>query len=568
MRHLSRSTRCGLAAAIAGLGFCAGAGAAPTNGFRVLHHQSVQVQSQKGVGSSERMTFDAYGRRFELTVAPNERIRRGITASSTQAVPLQGTVDGIPNSWVRVTRSASGLRGMLFDGQQMYAIEPAAEVAAVAVQPLSASEGDTVVYRLSDALMPVETMKCEIATPDSTPESPRTAADAMHSLASEIDTFETAEATAIKQVRVGVVGDFEFTNQFAGNTTPEDAIVARMNIVDGIFTTQLGVKVSLATPTLFRTASDPFTKSVPSELLTEVRNFRNGSQAQKQLGITHLMTGRNLDTTTVGIAYIGGLCDAQFGASLSQSVSNTTQAALIAAHEIGHNFGAPHDGESGACSATDSSFLMAPQLNGNDQFSACSIQQIQPRVNNSSCLTMYVPPDASIAVANPTLTATVGTALVASFTVRATGDDASDNVNVTVSIPVGLTVQSVNANGGTCTSGAGTASCNLGTLPAGDARQVDLNLTPTQAGALTLSLSLDSSNDPNSSNDGGTIAINASANGVTPPVTPPPSGGTTSDGGGGGGGGRLDAFVLAMLGAILVGVMRRRSAGLSRRHAA
>ncbi len=172
----------------------------------------------------------------------------------------------------------------------------------------------------------------------------------------------TAEATALKQVRIGVVGDFEFVSQFT-TSTPEDAIVARMNVVDGIFTSQVGVKITLATPTLFRTDSDPFTKTAASDLLSELRTYRSGSQAQRALGITHLMTGRNLDGSTVGIAYISGLCSAEFGASLSQSTFNTTQSALIAAHEIGHNFGAPHDGESGsACASTPTDYLMAAQL--------------------------------------------------------------------------------------------------------------------------------------------------------------------------------------------------------------
>ncbi len=572
MRHRLRAASTCLPALLAGVIFCTNAFAASANGYRVLHHESVDVKSEKGTGATEHMSFEAYGRRFELTVTPNERIRRGMPANLKQTVPLAGSIDGIAGSWARVTRSPSGLRGMLFDGHDIYAIEPAAEVAPVSVEPMSAGAGDTVVYRLSDALMPVETMRCEIATPDATPESPATAADALQQLSTELHTFQIAAVTPLKQVRVGVVGDFEFVSQFT-SSTPEDAIVARMNIVDGIFTSQLGVKVSLATQTLFRTASDPFTQSAASDLLTEVKNFRNGSQAQKALGITHLMTGRHLDKTTVGIAYIGGLCSAQFGASLSQGGLNTTQAALIAAHEIGHNFGAPHDGETGACSATPTTFLMAPQLNGSDQFSACSIQQITPVINNANCLTAYIPPDASVEVANGALAATVGTPLVASFTVRATGDDASANVNVTILLPIGLTLQSASANGGTCTSGAGTASCSLGTLAAGDARQIDLNVTPTQAGALALNFSVSSSNDPNAANDNGAITINAS--GTTPPPppgTPPPSSGTgNSSGGGGGGGGSLDLVMLAMLGATLAATSlarRRRSAGPSPRRAA
>lgn len=543
---------------LAGLVFSATAVAAPTYGYRVLHHEAVEVATRKGVGASEHMSFEAYGRRFEVTVSPNDRIRRGMPASlAATTVPLQGTVDGLAGSWVRITRSASGLRGMVFDGHEMYAVEPASEVAPVSVEPMNAASGETVVYRLSDALMPVETMRCELAKPDSTPESPPTAADALQQLTSELHTFAEAAASPLKQVRVGVVGDFEFVSQFK-TSTPEDAVVARMNIVDGIFTSQLGVKVTLATPTLFRTASDPFTKMAASDLLTELQSFRNGSQAQRTLGITHLMTGRNLDGTTVGIAYIRGLCDARFGASLSQSTFNTTQSALIAAHEMGHNFGAPHDGDPDeACSSTPTTFLMAPQLNGSDQFSACSIQQITPVIERANCLSTYVPPDASIEVPTPTLQGTVGTALVASFKVNATGDDASANVNVTISVPATLTIQSAAANGGTCTTGAGTASCNLGNLAAGDSRQVDLNVTPTEAGNLTLNLSVDSTNDPNSSNDTGTITINAvGASTPAPPTTPPPSSGSTD--GGGGGGGSMDLLMLAALGGTLLLRRKRR----------
>jgi hypothetical protein len=175
-------------------------------------------------------------------------------------------------------------------------------------------------------------------------------------------------------------------------------------------------------------------------------------------------------------------------------------------------------------------------------------------------------------VANSSLNATVGTALVASFAVRATGDDASANVSVTISLPTSVTLQSVSANGGTCTSGAGAASCNLGNLAAGDSRQVDLNVTPTQAGALALNLALDSSNDQNTSNNSGIITLNATSTTTAPPTTPPSSGGGTSATSGGGGGGRLDFALLALLGATLLGgarsVTRRRPADLSRRRAA
>jgi hypothetical protein len=273
------------------------------------------------------------------------------------------------------------------------------------------------------------------------------------------------------------------------------------------------------------------------------------------------MTGRDLDTTTVGIAYLKNVCGSNnaYAVSLSQSGLNTTQAALIAAHEIGHNFGAPHDGE-GACASTPQTFLMAPQLNGNDKFSSCSVSQIQAVINTATCFKDYVPPDASIDITNGTVNGTVGAPVSTTFKVAARGDDASSNVSVAVAVPAGLTVNVASVNGGTCQiNSASSVSCSLGTLAGGDTRQVDLNVTPTTAGTLTLNVSVDSANDPNSSNDSGTITVNASASG-TPPPSPPPTSGTSSSGdGGGGGGGSLDLSLLSLLSlATLMGVYRRR----------
>jgi Metallo-peptidase family M12/Domain of unknown function DUF11 len=534
----------GLTLAAACLFSMAQLASAAAGDMRVLHHQAVQISSRAEIGAAERVTFEAYGRRFDLSVAPNERIRRAMNAVDRDTMPLQGTVEGASGSWVRITRSASGWRGMIYDGHDLYAIEPASDVSGATVEPLNVTGSAPVVYRLSDALLPLDTMSCEIAQPVGS----QTAASAFSQLSQELRVqAASAELSAAKQVRVGVVGDFEFVSLFGvpGSTTPEDAIVARMNIVDGIFMSQIGVKVSLAPSTLFRSDNDPFTTSKASDLLAQLRTYRMGSLAQSSLGVSHLMTGRDLDGDTVGIAYIGSVCDSANGASLSEGRRSTTQSALIAAHEIGHNFGAPHDGESGLCSSTPQTFLMAPRLNGSDQFSACSIQQIQPVVNTARCLTTFVPPDIALVVTNPSLQATVGAAFVASFRVQALGDDASRDVTITTTLPTSLTLQSVAANGGTCTSGAGTATCTLTTLPSGDTRQIDLTLTATENGTVNISLALNSSNDANTGNNSGAIAVTAASANAAP--TPPPTGGTTTQGGGGGGGGRLDFVLLALL---------------------
>jgi hypothetical protein len=493
-------------------------------------------------------------------VTPNERIRRAITTRDSQTMPLEGTVEGVPGSWVRITRSPSGWRGLLYDGQELYAIEAAQDIAGSTDETLNVSGAAPIIYRLADALLPPdEVLGCEVVQPDA---DPPTAAAAFQSLSGEL-RIQAAQLTPMKQVRVGVVGDFEFASLMSTGATPEDTIISRMNIVDGIFSSQLGVKISLAPSTIFTTASDPFTKSKASDLLTELRNYRRGSAAQSALGLTHLMTGRDLDGDTVGIAYIGSVCQGSTASSLSEGRRSSLTASLIAAHEIGHNFGAPHDGESGACASTPQTFLMAPRLNGSDQFSACSISQMTPLVNNGSCLSAYFPPDVLLDLTTPSSQATIGTAFNASFLVRATGDDASMDVSATASIPNGLTLNSVASTGANCTSGAGTATCTFGTMAAGDARQVDLNLTSTDAGSLVVNVTLASTNDATSSNNTGTLSVTSTGTPAPPPPSPPSGGGggngnTGSASGGGGGGGSLEITTLVtMLGLSLLALRRR-----------
>jgi hypothetical protein len=102
----------------------------------------------------------------------------------------------------------------------------------------------------------------------------------------------------------------------------------------------------------------------------------------------------------VGIAYLGAICQGASSVSLSQSAASTIVGALIAAHEIGHNFSAVHDGVPGVCSTTPETYLMAPVINFSHQFSACSLNNIDTRAQTARCL-VQIPPTAG-GTFNPT----------------------------------------------------------------------------------------------------------------------------------------------------------------------
>jgi hypothetical protein len=263
-----------------------------------------------------------------------------------------------------------------------------------------------------------------------------------------------------------------------------------------------------------------------------------------ETGVTHLMTGRDLDGDTVGISYMGSVCDSQYADSLSEGSHSTLMSALIAAHELGHNFNAPHDGEAGACASTPQTFLMAPKVNFSEQFSSCSLEQINARIKTAQCLTPYQAPDVAVELPATSIGALANSTFTLSFIAHAIGDDASNDVLAIAALPANLTAESATAAGGTCTIDAGagaggSVTCSLGKLMPQQMRQIDLTLVGTAAGSSTATLSVASPNDSVVGNNSAQVSIQISA------AADPATGSAT---GGGGGGGSLDLTILAVLG--------------------
>jgi len=550
------------------------AAAAPV--YRILYHEAIHLRTREVAGHTQRMSFEAYGRHFNLLLQTNEGIQRAVPADRTDIETLRGTLDGQPGSWARMTRTRSGWRGVVSDGHDLYAIEPAGDLVDSAIQPPDTAPNVPMVYRLSDAILSVGPGYCRVLNADGTPlpDDPPTSVSGTNVTAQMLadavasDVAPNPPGVDLK-LSVSVVADFEFYQQYSDD--PEGTIISRMDIVDGIYTSQVGVKIDLAPITIIKTRSEPFTKTDPEDLLAQVRQYRGGHPSQMSAGVTHLMTGRDLDGSIIGIAYLGSVCNGNQADSLSEGGHSTSMSALIAAHEIGHNFNAPHDGVPGACASTPQTFLMAPRINFSNQFSACSLQQISARIQSAQCLSPYTAPDIALELAAGTVSVNTNTAFTLSFSARALGDDASEDVVTTASVPTGITVQSATADGGTCTTDSGTVTCTFGTLNAGETHQIDLHLISATAGTSSAALSVSSSNDNVSGNDTGqvTITVNSppSSGGSTPP-TASANGSDDPGTSGGGGGGSIDALLLAALAfGIAAKYVRKPSRVIIKRHA-
>ena len=109
-----------------------------------------------------------------------------------------------------------------------------------------------------------------------------------------------------RQIEIALIADSDFGA--AVSDDPTAAMLARLNIVEGIFSEQIGLLV-LATDVRSMPANDdPFTSTDATTLLEQLGKYREATAAVRARGLAHLFTGKDLDGTTAGIAYLDSAC--------------------------------------------------------------------------------------------------------------------------------------------------------------------------------------------------------------------------------------------------------------------
>ena len=476
-----------------------------SRGVNVSHHETLQdftfsQSSARGALSvpasgTAVLNFSALGRRFELRLESNDRLLSSSARSNlADGVRLyKGRIAGNDESWVRIVMYDDAPRGLIWNGSELLAVEAPGDSEIATTGP--------VIYRLADTYVS-GALTCGVAA------SSDNGAAAYAALVGELETAAAAAPGAVSQLNLGAIGDFEFTSSNGGAAAAAAAIMTRMNNVDGIYSAQVGVQIATTVET-HPNASDPFTDATDaSVLLDEVGQYRSNTPEQTSLGLTHLFTGRNLDGSPVGLGYISRLCSARFGAGLTQATNGSTTDSLVAAHEIGHNFGAPHDGEPGsACESEPTTFLMAPSLNGNDQFSQCSLDRMSIQVSSVSCILPLPGVDVTVAAVGAPPAPLLGNSATVNFDVSNTGTDPATSVAADITLPGNVTFLSAAAVPGSCTSGAGVVNCAFGTLSGGASSNVTISTISAAVGSGTFDAVVTADVDDNTANNEASIAI-------------------------------------------------------------
>lgn len=168
-------------------------------------------------------------------------------------------------------------------------------------------------------------------------------------------------------------------------------IEAVINSVNVIYERDVNVRFDIV-HTIIRTTAGPYTTTTNANtILEQFRNHWISAQGSVHRDLAHKFSGKDFSGSTIGIAYLSAVCSTNIGYGLvqAQGLSFAVRVA-VSAHEIGHNFSAPH------CDGDPTCRIMCSGLGGCSgiitSFGATEISQISAYAQTRSCLTPAVPP--------------------------------------------------------------------------------------------------------------------------------------------------------------------------------
>jgi hypothetical protein len=380
------------------------------------------------------INFNALGRSFDLDLESNDLLAPGArvlvvgpdgTREESSSIELyKGRLADDPESWVRVSVRQGALDGMIWTRDETYFLEPRSRFFD------GAAPAETIAYRLSDTDSEWGPGSCALDDPETLREM-----EAVGSGSADYAGLTTGlggGGAVYEEGEVGIVADYEYA--CAHGATAADDMLSIMNQVDGVYKSAVGVTLRVATTVVYTSLSDPFSSTAdPQTLLNEFSNYKNtASSPVYGRDLAHLFTGRDLSGSVIGIAWVGTVCNNYYGTGVSQDFTTDNKSLVIlTAHEIGHNFSAPHDNQSGsACSDVPFGYIMNPYVSTslNLEFSDCSQSFINAEVAGASCMqavqegtpTPTATPTATWTPPGPTQTATTTSTRTMTRTATAT----------------------------------------------------------------------------------------------------------------------------------------------------
>jgi len=283
----------------------------------------------------QRFEILADGARIVVHTDQGDRV-----VAPPDVVLLRGTIAGLPESRVFLGMTPRGANGFIRIGDTQYIIAAAP----------GAGNGPTVIYDvngLPDGALNTLPFVC--------------GTDALQNVANRALAAAGAGTQAAAgppsctlEAQIAIETDWEFTEFFDGDTELSEAyILTLMGAVSEIYSNDIGVGLVVSHMSVWDMDNDPWTEPGAQGQLFQFMDFWNLNMTEVPRHAAHFLTTRELIGAS-GVAFQPGLCQGDYAYGLSGYIEGSFPYPLeidghlqnwdlvVVAHELGHNFGAPH----------------------------------------------------------------------------------------------------------------------------------------------------------------------------------------------------------------------------------
>jgi len=248
------------------------------------------------------------------------------------AATYRGVLAGQPGSRVAATLDEHGLtaRILLADGEEHY-LEP------LSGKSPGAARREHALYARHDVPAPGVPCAQPLVAPAET--------GASVAVGEGSTPPDVASAGTLKVAELAIDADYEYFVHWGQSVTAvEDRIHAVIDAMNLQYESEVGITHRITAVIVRTSPAQPYTATDPNALLDQLRVQWTGNHAGVQRDLAHLFTGKQVDGSVIGIAWLAVVCNSSYGYGLSQSDfnGNFASATDLTAHELGHNWSANH----------------------------------------------------------------------------------------------------------------------------------------------------------------------------------------------------------------------------------
>ncbi|HVN82577.1 MAG TPA: M12 family metallo-peptidase [Terriglobia bacterium] len=288
-----------------------------------------------------------------------------------------GEVKDIQGAQARFTLREDSLDGVILTPEDWYFVEPLSRYSAAALP------SEFVVYRRSD-LKPEAFGSCGVNMIEKISQGLEVLAPIVH----EHDLNGLV-------AQIATEADWEYVTGLGGSAESNNEILNILNQVEGVYQTELSISLQVVFQHTWETSSEPYSSTAPSTLLQEFTDYWNSKFSDTDYDLAHLWTGKDMDGSTVGIAWRAAVCTKEYSYGISQKMTGNPAKFILTAHEMGHNFGASHPDQENPPHTECSTSIMNSRISTDFSFCQFSRDQINNYLfQHSSCLTPGAEPAA------------------------------------------------------------------------------------------------------------------------------------------------------------------------------